>query len=115
MLCVLILIERGELDEWAVRLDRSPLVETDDQTVNGKEEVVVRLLQSLGDGVKLSLVATRVIGLRLAWHRADEVGMDSHGEAHHIDGFDNVRSPVATFFVRLNLVDDHIMLLLTIG
>lgn len=41
--------------------------------------------------------------------------MDSHGEAHHIDGFDNVRSPVATFFVRLNLVDDHIMLLLTIG
>lgn len=44
MLCVLILIERGELDEWAVRLDRCPFVETDDQSVNGEEKVVVRLL-----------------------------------------------------------------------
>lgn len=115
MLCVLILIERGELDEWAVRLDRCPLVETDDQSVNGEEEVVVRLLQSLCDGVKLSLVAAGVIGLRLAWHRAYEVGMDAHSEAHHIDGFYNVRRPVATLLVRLNLVDDHIMMLLTIG
>lgn len=57
MLCVLIFIERGELDEWAVRLDRCPLVKADNQSVNGKKEVVVRLLQSLGDGVKLSLVA----------------------------------------------------------
>lgn len=57
MLRVLILIKRGELDEWAVRLDRCPLVETDDQSVNGEEKVVVRLLQSLGDGVKFSLVA----------------------------------------------------------
>ncbi len=57
MLCILILIKRGELDEWTVRHDRCPLVETDDQSVNGKEKVVVRLLQSLGDGVKLSLVA----------------------------------------------------------
>ena len=56
MLCVLIFIERGELDEWAVRLDRCPLVETDDQSVNGKKKVVVRLLQSLGDGVKLAFV-----------------------------------------------------------
>ena len=76
MLCVLILIERSELDEWAVRLDRCPLVETDDQSVNGKEKVVVRLLQSLGDGVKLSLVAAGVIGLRLAWHRAHETVLD---------------------------------------
>ena len=83
--------------------------------MNGKEKVVVRLLQSLGDGVKFSLVAAGVIGLRLAWHRAYEVGVDAHGKAHHVDGFDNVRRPVATFFVRLDLVDDHIMLLLTIG
>lgn len=41
--------------------------------------------------------------------------MDTHGEAHHVDGFDNVRSPIATLLIRLDLVDDHIMLLLTIG
>lgn len=44
MLCVLILIERGELDEWAVRLDRCSFVETDDQSVNGEKKVVIRLL-----------------------------------------------------------------------
>ena len=41
--------------------------------------------------------------------------MDSHREAHHIDGFDDVRRPVATLLVRLDFVDDHIVLLLTIG
>lgn len=115
MLCVLILIERGELDEWAVRLDCCPLVKADNQSVNGKEKVVVRLLQSLGDGVKLSLVAAGVIGLRLAWHRAYEVGVDAHGKAHHIYGFYNVRSPVATLLIRLDFVNDHVVLLFTIG
>ena len=115
MLCVLVLVEGGELDEWAVRLDRCPFVEADDQSVNGKKEVVVRLLQSLGDGVKLALVAAGVVGLRLARHRAYEVGVYTHGKAHHVNGFDNVRRPVATFFVRLDLVDDHVMLLLAVG
>lgn len=41
--------------------------------------------------------------------------MDSHREAHHIDGFDDFRRPVATLLVRLDFVDDHIVLLLTIG
>lgn len=114
MLCVLIFIERGELDEWAVRLDRCPLVKEDDQPMNGKEKVVVRLLQSMGDGVKLALVAAGVVGLRLAWHRADEVGVDTHGKAHHVDGFDNVRRPVATLLIRLDFVDYHVMLLLAV-
>ena len=70
----------------------------------------------IGTGSLLgSLVAAGVIGLRLARHRADEVRVDSHGEAHHIDGFDNVRSPVATLLVRLDLVDYHVVLLLTVG
>ena len=115
MLRVLIFIERGELDEWAVRLDCCPLVKADDQSVNGKEKVVVRLLQSLCDGVKLSLVAAGVIGLRLARHRAYEVRVYTHGKAHHVDGFDNVRRPVATLLVRLDLVDYHVMLLLAVG
>ena len=41
--------------------------------------------------------------------------MYSHGKAHHVDGFDNVRSPVATLLVRLDFVNDHVMLLLTVG
>lgn len=41
--------------------------------------------------------------------------MDTHGEAHHVDGFDNVRRPVATLLVRLDLVDYHVMLLLAVG
>ena len=41
--------------------------------------------------------------------------MYSHGKAHHVDGFDNVRRPIATLLVRLDFVDDHIVLLLTIG
>lgn len=41
--------------------------------------------------------------------------MYTHGEAHHVDGFDDVRSSVATLLVRLDLVNDHIMLLLTVG
>ena len=114
MLCVLIFIERGELDEWAVGLDRCPLVETDDESVNGKEKVVVQLLQSLCDGVKLALVAAGVVGLRLSWHLADKIRVYSHGEAHHVDGFDNVRRPVATLLVRLDLIDDHVVLLLAI-
>lgn len=114
MLCVLIFIERGELDEWAIGRYVLPFIEADYQSVNGKEKVVVRLLQSLGDGVKLSLVAAGVVSLRLAWHRADEVGMDAHGEAHHIDGFDDVRRPIATLLIRLDFVDDHVVLLLAI-
>ena len=41
--------------------------------------------------------------------------MYTHGKAHHVDGFDNVRRPVATLLVRLDLVDYHVMLLLAVG
>ncbi len=79
-----------------------------------EEKVVIRLLESLGDGVKLALVRTRIICLCLAGDRADEVGMDAHCETHHVYGFDDVRRPVAALFVCFNLVDDHIVLLLAV-
>ena len=41
--------------------------------------------------------------------------MDSHREAHHIYRLDDVCRPVASLLVRLDLVDDHIMLLLAVG
>lgn len=40
--------------------------------------------------------------------------MDTHGKVHHIDGFDNVRRPIATLLICLDFVDDHIMLLYAI-
>ena len=40
--------------------------------------------------------------------------MDTHGKVHHIDGFDNVRRPIATLLACLDFVDDHIMLLYAI-
>ena len=115
MLGILVLVERGELDKGAVGADRCPVVEADDESVDVEEEVVVRLLESLCDGVQLTLVAAAVVGLRLARHRANEVGVNAHGEAHHIYGFYDVRSPVAALLVRLNLVYNHVMLLLAVG
>ena len=115
MLCVLILVERGELDEGAVGTHLLPAVEADDESVNVKEEVVVRLLESLCDGVQFTLVRARVVGLRLARHGADEVRVDTHCEAHHVHRFDDVRSPVAALLVRLDFVDNHVMLLLSVG
>lgn len=41
--------------------------------------------------------------------------MDSHREAHHNYRLDDVCRPVASLLVRLDLVNDHIMLLLTVG
>lgn len=41
--------------------------------------------------------------------------MDSHREAHHIYRLDDVCRPVASLLVRLDLVDDNVVLLLTVG
>ena len=41
--------------------------------------------------------------------------MNTHGEAHHVHRLDDVRSPVATLLVRLDFVDHHVMLLLSVG
>ena len=114
LLCVLVLVERSELDERTIGSDVLPVVEADDKAVNAKEEVVVRLLKGLCDGVKLALVGAAVVGLRLARDRADEVGVDAHGKAHHVDRLDDVRGPVASLLVRLYFVDDHIVLLLAV-
>ena len=80
-----------------------------------EEKVVVRLLECLSDGVKLAFVAAGVIGLRLARHRTYEVGVDSHREAHHIYRLDDVCRPVASLLIRLDFVDDHVVLLFAVG
>ena len=39
-----------------------------DDIVNGEKQVVIWLLQGLGDGVKLAFIRTTIIGLRLSWY-----------------------------------------------
>lgn len=77
--------------------------------MNGEEQIVIGLLQGLGDSVEFALVAPAVVGLRLPRHRADQVGMNPHGEAYHVHGLDDIRRPVAALLVGLYLVDDDIM------
>ncbi len=83
--------------------------------MDGEKEVVIRLLQSLGDGVKLALVGAGVVGLRLAGHGAYEVGVDAQGEAYHIDGLLYVALPVAALLVGIYLVDYDVVLHVAVG
>lgn len=78
--------------------------------MDGEKEVVIWLLQGLGDGVKLALVAAGVVGLRLAGHGAYEVGVDAQGEAYHIDGLRYVALPVAALLVGIYLIDYDVVL-----
>ncbi len=83
--------------------------------MDGKKEVVIRFLQSLGDGVKLALVGAGIVGLRLAGHGAYEVGVDAQGEAYHIDGLLYVALPVAALLVGIYLVDYDVVLHVAVG
>lgn len=56
MLCVLVLIKRSKLNERTVGRYVLPFIEAHYHSVNAEEKVVIRLLQSLGDGVKLAFV-----------------------------------------------------------
>ena len=83
--------------------------------MDGEKEVVIRFLQSLGDGVKLALVAAGVVGLRLAGHGAYEVGVNAQGKAYHIDGLLYVALPVATLLVGIYLIDYDVVLHVAVG
>ena len=92
-----------------------PAVESDYDAMNGKEQVVIRLLEGLGNGVKIALVRAAVVRLRLARHGADKVTMHTHSEAYHIDSLRYVGLPVAALLAVVNLVDDNVVLFLSVG
>ena len=83
--------------------------------MNGKEQVVIRLLEGLGNGVKLALVRAAVVRLRLARHGADKITMHTHSKAYHVDCFLNVGLPVAALLGVVNLVDYDVVLFLAVG
>lgn len=92
-----------------------PTVEAADDAVDGEKQVVIWLLESLSDGIELTLVRARVVGLCFAGHRSNKVRVDSEGKAYHIDCFLDVAFPVSTLFGVVNLVDDDIVLLVSVG
>ena len=112
---VAVFVQCGKLYERHEGFNAFPAVEADYDAVDGEKEVVIRLLQSLGDGVKLALVGAGVVGLRLAGHGAYEVGVDAQGEAYHIDGLLYVALPVAALLVGIYLVDYDVVLHVAVG
>ena len=62
------LVERGKLDKRNFGVYAMPAVESDNDAMHGKEQVVIRFLEGLGYGVKLALVRAAVVRLRLARH-----------------------------------------------
>ena len=92
-----------------------PTVKSNYDTMDGKEQVVIRLLEGLGNGVKLALVRAAVVRLRLARHGADKITMHTHSKANHIDCLLYVGFPVAALLAVVNLVDYNVVLLLAVG
>ena len=115
LLCIAVLVQRGELDEGCFGKDIVPFVKADDDAVRHEHEIMVRLLQGLGDRVKLTFVRARIVRLRLARYRAHEVGVDSHGETEHVHCLLNVCAPVTALLLRINLIDADVPLFLAIG
>ena len=115
LLCVGMLVKRGKLDKGYFGVNALPAVKSDNDTMHGKEQVVIWLLEGLGYGVKLALVRAAVVRLRLARHGADKVTMHTHSKAYHIDCFLNVGLPVAALLTVIYLVDDNSMLLFAVG
>ena len=68
LLCVGMLVERGKLDKGDFGVYALPAVESDNNAMHGKEQVVIRLLEGLGYGVKLALVGAGVVALSFARH-----------------------------------------------
>ena len=68
LLGVCMFVKHGELDKRYFGVYALPTVEAYDYTMNGEKQVVIRLLEGLGYGVKLALVRAAVVRLRLARH-----------------------------------------------
>lgn len=109
------LVKRGKLDKGYFGVNALPAVESDNNAMHGKEQVVIRLLEGLSYGVKLAFVGAGVVALSFARHGTDKVTMHPHSEANHIDCFLNVGLPVAALLAIVNLVDYNVVLFLAVG
>ena len=91
------------------------MVEADEELVGIEKQIMVGLLQGLRDGVQLALVRARVVRLALAGHRTYEVRVYAHGKADDVDGFLDVRFPVASLLGIIDAFDEDIVVLISIG
>lgn len=83
--------------------------------MNGEKQIVIGLLEGLGDCVEFPFVRAGVVRLALSGNGADKIAMHSHSEANHIDCFLNVGLPIAALLGIVYLGDYDIMLLLAVG
>ena len=60
------LVECGKLNKGDFGVNSLPAVESDNNAMDGKEQVVIRFLEGLGDGVKLAFVRAGVVALGFA-------------------------------------------------
>lgn len=70
---VLVLVQRRKLDKRTVGISPVPPVEPYDQSMHIKQKVVIRLLQGLCNRIKFTLIAARIVRLRLSRHRTRKV------------------------------------------
>ena len=59
-------VKRGELDKGNFRVNVGPTVKSDYDSMDGKEQVVIRFLEGLRDSVKLALVRAGIVALGFA-------------------------------------------------
>ena len=90
------------------------MVEADEELVGIEKQIMVGLLQGLRDGVQLALVRARVVRLALAGHRTYEVRVYAHGKADDVDGFLDVRLPIASLLGIIDAFDEDIVVLISI-
>ena len=109
-----VLVQGSQLNERAFRVSMFPLIEFHDDAMHGKEQIVIRLLKRLSNGIEFTLVRPAVVRLRFPRHRADEVGVYAHGKADYIDSLLDVGGPIAALLALINPIDDHIMLFLAV-
>lgn len=53
---ITVFIEGGKHDEWAVGSYVLPVVEADNDAMDGKKQIVIWFLPCLGDGIELAFV-----------------------------------------------------------
>ena len=108
------LIQRRKLDERTINLHSLPSIKADDDAVRLEKDVMIRLLESLRNGVQLPFVRTGVVRLRFSRNGAHEVSVYTEREADDLDRFLNVRFPVASLFAGINGRDTNLFLLLAV-
>ena len=51
LFCIPVLVQGSQMYEWAFRVGILPVIEFHDDAMHGKEQIVIRLLKCIGNGI----------------------------------------------------------------